>query len=93
MDRDEALSLLRAHHVFPGPFEFRVVVRPDHKTSTVTAMTAAAGLGARVVDLGERRSRQGTYVALRVRIEVESAERVLDVYAILGEMPHVLAKL
>jgi putative lipoic acid-binding regulatory protein len=73
MDRDAALELLRNHHEFPGPFEFRVVVRPGATTSTVSAMIAAAGSEARAVDVGERRSRQGNYVALHVKIHVEAA--------------------
>jgi putative lipoic acid-binding regulatory protein len=93
MDRDAALELLRNHHEFPGPFEFRVVVRPGATTSTVSAMIAAAGSEARAVDVGERRSRQGNYVALHVKIHVEAAEHVLDVYEVLSGLEHVLAKM
>lgn len=93
MERDQSLELLRSNHTFPGPFQFRVVVRPPAATSTVTAMAAAAGSGARVLDVEERHSSKGTYVALHVRIEVAAAESVLDVYEVLGSMEHVLAKM
>lgn len=93
MEREQALELLRSNHTFPGSFQFRVVVRPPAATSTVTAMAAAAGDGARVVDVEERRSSKGTYIALHVRIQVSAAESVLDVYEVLGTMEHVLAKM
>ncbi len=93
MEREESLELLRSNHTFPGPFQFRVVVRPPSATTTVTAMAAAAGAGARVMDVEERHSSKGTYVALHVRIELVSAESVLDVYEVLGTMEHVLAKM
>ena len=93
MDRDTALELLRGQHEFPGPFQFRVVVRPPDVSSTVTAMVAAAGIGARTMDIEERRSSKGSYTALHVTLEVEAAERVLDVYRVLGDLPHVLAKM
>lgn len=45
------------------------------------------------MDVEERHSSKGTYVALHVRIELVSAESVLDVYEVLGTMEHVLAKM
>lgn len=93
MERDEALELLRSNHDFPGPFQFRVVVRPPAAAGTVTAMAAAAGDNATVLDVEERHSSKGTYVALHVRIELQAAEAVLDVYEVLGTMEHVLAKM
>jgi putative lipoic acid-binding regulatory protein len=93
MDRDAALDLLRRHHSFPGPFVFRVVVRPADAGTVVAAMVAGAGFAATVEDVEERRSRQGTYVALRVRIFLDDAERVLDVYEVLRVMKEVRASL
>ena len=93
MERDDALELLRSNHDFPGEFQFRVVVRPPATAKTVTAMVAAAGPGARVAAVDERLSSKGTYVALHVTIEVRSAECVLDVYEVLGELDDVLAKM
>jgi len=91
MERDRALALLESHHQFPGPFDFRVVVAPPDKELTVAAMLAAAGSGARMEDVGERLSSKGNYLALRVRIHVTSAERVLDVYEVLNGLGHVFA--
>jgi putative lipoic acid-binding regulatory protein len=93
MEREQALDLLRSNHTFPGPFQFQVIVRPPAATSTVTAMAAAAGDGARVLNVDERHSSKGTYVALHVNIEVAEAESVLDVYEVLGSMDQVLAKM
>ena len=93
MDRDAALALLRSQHEFPGPFEFRVVVRPPASAPTLTAMAAAAGEGAVVEEVTERLSRNGNYVALHVRIQVPDAERVLDVYAVLATVEGVLTSL
>lgn len=91
MDRDAALALLRKQHEFPGPFEFRVVVRPTNAGTTLSAMAAAAGLEAKVESVTERRSRLGNYVALHVCIHVREAETVLDVYEVLRGIDGVLA--
>lgn len=91
MDRDTALALLRRQHQFPGEFEFRVVVRPAESSATLSAMVAGAGEGAVLVDVTERRSRNGTYLALHVKMRLPTAERVLDVYEILRALDGVLA--
>jgi len=91
MEREQALALLESQHRFPGPFDFRVVVAPPDKELTVSAMLAAAGSSARMEEVSERLSRKGNYLALRVRIHLESAERVLDVYEVLSGFDHVLA--
>lgn len=93
MERDEALELIRSNHEFPGPFQFRVVVRPAFAAQTVSAMVAAAGPDARAIDVDERHSSKGTYVALHVRLQLDDAERVLDVYEVLDGLEHVLAKM
>ncbi|MBW1876745.1 MAG: DUF493 domain-containing protein [Deltaproteobacteria bacterium] len=90
MDRDTALALLESHHRFPGFFDFRVVVPSTDKELTVSAMVAGAGPGARVEDVTERVSKKGNYLALRVRIHLDSAGRVLDVYEVLNSLEHVL---
>ena len=53
-------------------------------------MVAAAGDGAQVAELTQRASRNGTYLALRVTLRVETPERVLDVYDVLKAMDSVL---
>ena len=93
MDRETALELLRSQHEFPGPFEFRVVVRPAVTGVTVAAMVAAAGVGAVLEDVGERKSRYGNYIALHVRMRLPQAEVVLDVYEVLRSVEGVLTSL
>ena len=75
VDRETSLALLRNHHEFPGAFEFRAVVMPHATAAVVGAIVAAAGDGSRAEDISERRSRNGNYVAVRVRIHVANAER------------------
>lgn len=81
--REEALALLEAHHAFPGPFDFRAVIRAGH--SERVAAAAKGVLGPDVpVSIRERPSRKGNYQAIRITTEVPSAEAVLMVYETLG---------
>ncbi len=84
--RATARALLESGHEFPGTFEFRVVVRPAAVGTIVTAIAAAVGTG----EVDERRSSGGKWVSVRYRVDVRSAEDVLDVYAILRQMPEVV---
>ena len=93
MDRDQALELLREQHTFPGPFEFRVVVRPDDRSSTVSAMTAGAGEGSHLIEVNESWSRTRKYVSLRVRMHCSSADDVLAIYDVLRQLDGILATL
>jgi putative lipoic acid-binding regulatory protein len=89
-ERDRALALLKGHHTFPGPFVFRVVVRPQRRAEAVSAVGAVMGEGSvRTVD--EKPSRNGTYLSVRVHVVAPSAESVLDTYAVLGQVDGVLA--
>ena len=89
-DRDRLLSLLRSQHDFPGPYRFRIVVRPEDRPSVVSAIGAAAGEDA-VIEVTERPSRKGSYVAVHVLATMGSAEAVLDVYAVIRALPEVIA--
>lgn len=88
--RQRALALLEAQHAFPGPFEFRVVIRPEGRGGALAALLAAAGGSDVLVDVNERPSSGGKYVSLRVRVELASAEKVLDVYEVLKQVEHVI---
>jgi putative lipoic acid-binding regulatory protein len=90
MTRDEARDLLLAQHTFPGPFEFRVVVRP---VAASTAISAIAAGGVRIEHVGERRSDKGSYIALHVKAHAESADDVLDVWEVLKGVDGVVAQL
>jgi len=91
--RAQALELLANHHEFPGMFEFRAVVLPESKSATVTAVAAAVGGEHHVERVTERRSSKGKYVSVRVRVQVESAEMVLEVYAVLKAVRGVMTVL
>lgn len=88
--RERALALLRNHHEFPGAFEFRAVVRPENRSAVVSAVVAAVSHPSPLRGLTERLSRQGNYVSVRIRVEVQSAEEVLDVYEVLRALDGVL---
>ncbi|MEN0066024.1 MAG: DUF493 domain-containing protein [Myxococcota bacterium] len=89
-DRQRVLSLLESQHEFPGPYRFRIVVRPESRSTVITAVGAAAG-EASVLEVSERPSRNGSYVALHVLTQMESAESVLDVYDVIRGLPEVIA--
>tara|TARA_B110000444_G_C18556508_1_gene462751 strand:- start:317 stop:598 length:282 start_codon:yes stop_codon:yes gene_type:complete len=93
MERDAALILLNEQHTFPGPFQFRAIVRPDSKDQVVAAMVSAAGSGSSLSNVTEKRSSKGSYLALRVKLEIEQAEQVLAVYALLGKHEGVVTSL
>jgi len=88
-DRARVLSLLKAQHEFPGPYRFRIVARPDDRPSIVTAVSAAV-TGEAVLEVSERASRNGNYVALHVLAQMESAEDVLDVYGLIRTLSGVV---
>ena len=90
MTRDEARELLESQHTFPGPFEFRVDVRP---VAASTAVAAIAAGGVRIEHVGERRSDKGSYIALHVKTYAASANEVLDVWEVLKGVDGVVAQL
>lgn len=90
--RERAIALLESQHAFPGVFEFRVVIRPAARTPALGAVLAVTG-GASLVEVTERPSAQGNYVALRIRTRVAEATRVLDVYEVLRGVEGVLTVL
>lgn len=91
--RQRALALLEAQHAFPGPFEFRVVTRPVGRAAALGALMSAAGESAVLIDVSERASMGGKYVSLRVKVHLEGAERVLDVYEVLRQVDEVITAL
>jgi len=88
-ERQRMVDLLESQHRFPGPFTFRVVVRPVSRAEVVTAMAAVDDCVVASVD--ERPSRKGTYLSLRVTAQLERAEVALDVYEVLQQLEAVLA--
>jgi putative lipoic acid-binding regulatory protein len=90
--RERALLLLDTHHTFPGPFEFRVVVRPEGRAPALEALVAKVGAD-RVHPQSERPSAQGNYLAVRVKVEVAHAADVLDLYELIRAVPGVVTVL
>lgn len=88
MDREAALELLRSAHSFPGPYRLRVVVRAGLRAGVVSALQAL--VGERLASVDEQPSRHGAYVSLRLVIDMQTAEQVLDAYALIEEIDGVL---
>ena len=93
MKRAESLELLKSQHHFPGPFDFRVVVKKGHKTEVVNAVLAVSGDGTLVSDVVERPSRKGTYVALVITVKLRDARQVFDIYDVIKQLPSVVTAL
>jgi putative lipoic acid-binding regulatory protein len=91
--RTRALALLESQHAFPGPFEFRVVVRPEAGPAALDALLLAAGGRDRLIDVSERTSEHGNYRSLRVRVQLERAAEVLDGYEVLRAVDGVVTVL
>ena len=88
--RARAIALLESQHAFPGPFEFRVVIPPAVRSAVIGAVVSSVGGGEAVLEVSERASSNGTYVSVRVRVRVERAEAVLDIYEVLRGVEGVL---
>lgn len=92
-DRDSALTLLRDQHRFPGPYVFRIVVRPTVVSAVVSAVAAALGTGSSLESVDERVSRGGKYTAVHLHTIVATPEVVLDVYDVVSKLDNVLMSL
>jgi len=90
MKREEALELLEHQHTFPGPFDFRIVVRMGTQAGVVSAISSVIGPDASVQDLTSRPSSKGTYEALVIRVQIGSAQQVLEVYELIQTLPDVV---
>jgi putative lipoic acid-binding regulatory protein len=88
--RRRALELLEANHVFPGPFFVSVIAQND--PAVERAVLAAAGLADdRDADAHDpKESSGGKYVSHRLRVDVASAEAVLDLFARLRAVDGVI---
>lgn len=91
MDRDGLIALLEDQHTFPGPFEMRAVIRPAGRAAVVSAVSAVDALA--VARVTERASRSGTYLSVRLHLEVEHPTAVLDAYEVLEALDEVLMTL
>ena len=67
--------------------------RPEGRSAALGALLAAAGGGQVLLGVTERPSSAGNYVSLRVRVHLQQAETVLDVYEVLREVEQVITVL
>ncbi|HSI06852.1 MAG: YbeD family protein [Myxococcota bacterium] len=81
-ERDDTLRVLNEGHTFPGPYMFKVIGdnTPDFAARVIQAATVIAGLQA-APNVSVRESAGGKHQAITISIAVESAEKVLDIYA------------
>ena len=91
--RQRAIELLEANHVFPGPISVSVIGRND--PAVELAVLAAAGLGeAPGADRHDRKeSGGGKYVSHRLTVQCASAAEVLDLFARLRAVDGVITVL
>ena len=90
-DRERLLTLLRSQHRFPGEYTFRIVVRPEDRDRILGVVRSALPADDALLDVGERPSRNGGYVALHTKVRVPSPEAVLAVYGALRGIEGVFA--
>lgn len=93
MDRDSARKLLEDSHEFPGPFTFRLVVRPTDAGMVLSTLRAAGDGRMEVSNVTERPSRTGKYVSLQVHCEVQGADVIMDVWEVVHKMDEVLSSM
>jgi uncharacterized protein len=81
-DRDESLRVLNEGHSFPGPYMFKIIGdnSPDFVVRVMQAAVIVAGPRAEP-EVSIRESSGGRHQAVTLSISVESAEKVLDLYA------------
>lgn len=90
---ESALLLLNEHHTFPGPFDFRTVIRPGHQGTVISAIATALGGEDRILGVRTKDSSSGKYKSVKVNATVPRAEEVIRVWSILRAMDGVLTVL
>ncbi len=93
MDRDSARKLLEDTHQFPGPFTFRIVVRPADAAMVLSTVRATGTGRMEVSEVTERPSRTGKYVSLQVHCQVQGPDVVMDVWEVVHKMDEVLSSM
>jgi putative lipoic acid-binding regulatory protein len=89
-DREASLNALNEAHVFPGPFMFKVIGEnsPVFVAQVVQAAVGVLGPQERP-EVTIRESSGGRHQAVTMVVTVPDAERVLEIWAILGGLPGV----
>ena len=86
-DRQSSLEVLRQVHDFPGPYVFKIIGEntPDFIARVVQA--AVIILGPKVApQVATRQSSGGKHQSITLTVRVADAERVLDLYDVLGKV-------
>lgn len=75
------LELLKANHLFPGPYTFKAIGRNEalFVARTVAALRDALGY-AEDPPYSTREAQGGRHVAVTLEVFIEKAEQVLDAY-------------
>ena len=92
-DQESALELLKSQHDFPGPFIFRIVVLPEHSASIVSAVACIVQQSGSIEKVDERESRTGRFMSIHFHCQMDSAESVLEVYAVITGLEGVVMSL
>ena len=89
-DRETLLKRLNDVHAFPGEYVFKVIGTnsPEFVTRSVQATVNVLGSSANP-DVSTRSSSGGKHLSVTLTVDVDQAEDVLDVYALLQEMEGV----
>ena len=86
-------DLLESQHRFPGPYTFKVIYRSgDGMTARICA--AISGVtGSEVHDdqFSVRESSSAKFLSMTVDIDMQSAQHVLDVYAVLSKVEDIVS--
>jgi len=85
--RDEILDRLNDVHSFPGEYIFKVI--GENSTEFVSRIVQACinALGPTAApDVSTRESSGGRHVAVTLTVQVDDAEGVLRVYAMMGRL-------
>jgi putative lipoic acid-binding regulatory protein len=82
-DRQRAIDLLEANHVFPGPFSVSVIALNSDTVTAAVLGAARVGPESDSATAGHetRSSSAGKYLSHRLTVQVASAADVLDLYA------------
>lgn len=89
MNREDAIELLNDRHEFPGIFPLSLIIVPEHSMSIQEAISKACEPAMTIQSAETVPSKHGNYLALRLKLWVETAEDVLHLYEVVGDLEGV----
>ncbi len=78
---------------YPCTYPFKLICQPASVEAVRLSILQSLGADARIVDIHQRASRNGRYVALTVQAEAQSASQIESVYADLQTVPGIVTSL